>query len=794
MLGIPKGSVLKEVAPYAVVPLYYDSTPTDGATIVSTTTTNGRMDVDPTRVPNIRGLPKWKTCQIWDQNRSNWIFETHKIKKFLRRARRMATSSSSDTVVASWHILCILTILRVVADNVSDEEKTQELLSSTQQMSKKHSPLQWWSTLVSEHYDDEKERKMIPNDDDYEDDNCSLLVELWPLIRTYIPWMACQRLYRRIQNRLHVLTIPHPLTAWAQTTIFELTNNEFETSWKIFQKADNFQQKGKTLQMVAESTDSSSLPNRLRASKLWLDRVANIPERLVGVLIDNPLKILLQGDEPTSVSTSSNGEKNSDMSTALTLPRCHQSCLPNTCLELHTIPEIEKTPHVVVPAIEKEEENRKICCRWIALYDLSSAESENENRTVSTMPKSRECKCFQCTYETKSMIQTFDDNKEINSSNLAQARRLAHSYFYKEAFGDAMSLYQQCHQYCASSSTEDKVTDTNSTKSEENAEWKAHAEADLWHTMGAVILTQQKFASAQQHWKNGSHYQSVHNELFEQLEKQKAYQYFHPLSEPPIAQFSYETIRASEQHILRNPTKSMNQSVFVTPEVVEVAACRNLIKWAQDHALNNGGWTASRHYAVPTTDLPIHKVPKLLEWFQEWMPQVLLPLLRDQFGTARCSNGDERFYVHDAFLVRYEATASSCFLPLHFDESTHSCVLALNDDFSGGGSYVYDLNRSIAPATGGMASFKGNRCLHGGNPVTRGVRYILAIFLFRDRDLSRNPPGEIDKISSFPLPIETNGNKRRDETRDEANDNSKRSKKDDGLQSDKGGGFSFSFF
>jgi hypothetical protein len=749
------------------------------------------MDVDPTRVPNLHDLPQWKTCQIWDQNRSNWIFETSKMKKFLRRSRRTATSSSSDTVVASWHILCILTILRVVADNVSDEERTQEPISTTQQItSKTGSPLQWWSILVSEHYDDEKERKMILNDDDYEDDNCSLLVELWPLIQTYISWMACQRLYRRIQNRLHVLTIPHPLTTWAQTTIFELTNNEFETSWKIFQTADAFQQKES--EAVDESTNSSSLPNRLRASKLWLDRVANIPERLVGILIDDPLKILLQGDEPTSVSTSSNRGINRDISTALTLPRCYQSCLPNTCLELHAIVDIEKTPPVVVPAIEKENNNRKICCRWIALYDLSSAESKNENKTLSTMPKSLECNCFQCTYQTKSMIQTFDDNKKINLSNLAQARRLAHSYFYKEAFGDAMSLYQQCHQYCASSSAEDKVTDTNSIKSEENAEWKGHAEADLWHTMGAVILTQQKFALAQQHWKNGSRYQSIHNELSEQLEKQRAYQYFHPLPEPPIAQFSYETIRAAEQQILRNPTKSTNLSVFVTPEVIEVAACRNLIQWAQDHALNNGGWTASRHYAVPTTDLPIHKVPKLLEWFQEWMKQVLLPLLRDQFGSARCENSDERFYVHDAFLVRYEATASSRFLPLHFDESTHSCVLALNDDFDGGGSYVYDLNRSIAPATGGMASFLGNQCLHGGNPVTRGVRYILAIFLFRDTDLSRNPP-EINKISSFPQ-IEQNGIKRRDEMKYENNGDSKRFKKDDGLQSDNGGGFSFSFF
>ena len=235
-----------------------------------------------------------------------------------------------------------------------------------------------------------------------------------------------------------------------------------------------------------------------------------------------------------------------------------------------------------------------------------------------------------------------------------------------------------------------------------------------------------------------------------------------------------------------NLAQSKSQSVFTTPDVIDVVTCRKLITWAREYASNNGGWTASRHYAVPTTDLPIHRVPKLLEWFQEWMPQVLFPTLRDQFG----ANGDERFYVHDAFLVRYESTAANCFLPLHFDESTHSCVVALNDDFDGGGSYIYDLNRSIDPPTGAMVSFLGSKCLHGGNPVTRGVRFILAIFLYLDKKVAHNPLRQRDKNA----PVKKNEHKRKEETIHGKNDVSKRSKKADELHSEKGGGFSFSFF
>ena len=234
------------------------------------------------------------------------------------------------------------------------------------------------------------------------------------------------------------------------------------------------------------------------------------------------------------------------------------------------------------------------------------------------------------------------------------------------------------------------------------------------------------------------------------------------------------------------------KAIFVASDVIEIETCRQLIEWAKEFASDHGGWTASRHYAVPTTDLPIHKVPKLLEWFQEWMPNILFPLLQDQFGISAAGTEKKRFYVHDAFLVRYEATASSNFLPMHFDESTHSCVLALNDDFDGGGSYIYDLDQSIAPETGGMVSFRGNQCLHGGNPVTRGVRYILAIFLFLDNDLARESAEE-EKNKE-----EMNGSKRKDNEQEAASKESmtvsKRSKNECGVQPSDPGGFSFSFF
>ena len=46
-----------------------------------------------------------------------------------------------------------------------------------------------------------------------------------------------------------------------------------------------------------------------------------------------------------------------------------------------------------------------------------------------------------------------------------------------------------------------------------------------------------------------------------------------------------------------------------------------------------------------------------------------------------------------------------------------------------------------------MLSFAGGKCLHGGAPVSRGVRYILAVFLYIDVSSSSQ------RASATELPI-----------------------------------------
>jgi hypothetical protein len=296
---------------------------------------------------------------------------------------------------------------------------------------------------------------------------------------------------------------------------------------------------------------------------------------------------------------------------------------------------------------------------------------------------------------------------------MRMTQRLAHIYFQQEKFSQAKELYRRCHDQCVES---------NNTA----------LAADLWHSIAAVELTQRNFLEAQRHWKQGSHYQSHHTGITLQLEKQKAYRYF---------EYTNQTTNIAT--LPESQAIGSSRQLFVTPRLESPATCRQLIEWAQEHASKQGGWTTSRHYDVPTNDVPVHKVPTLLDWFVPWMDRDIQPLLQAQFQTTK------RFYVHDAFLVRYEATSSSHFLPLHYDESTHSLILALSEDFEGGGTYFYSLDQTMTPKTGSLVSFRGNKLLHGGNVVTQGVRFILAVFLYLDGDSSTSKEQELGGTRSI---------------------------------------------
>ena len=166
---------------------------------------------------------------------------------------------------------------------------------------------------------------------------------------------------------------------------------------------------------------------------------------------------------------------------------------------------------------------------------------------------------------------------------------------------------------------------------------------------------------------------------------------------------------------------------FVRKGILTADECAQTIRDVEEHvAASQKGWTTSRHYAVPTTDIPIHAVPSVLNRFNRILIDRVFPLLAEQFKVKA-----HRIRVIDAFVVKYCAESQRS-LPLHCDQSQFSLTITLNcgDEYDGGGTYFAEQGEIVnSRESGAVISFEGS-LLHGGHPITRGTRYIIVAFLY----------------------------------------------------------------
>ncbi|CAM9972358.1 unnamed protein product [Ectocarpus sp. 12 AP-2014] len=292
-------------------------------------------------------------------------------------------------------------------------------------------------------------------------------------------------------------------------------------------------------------------------------------------------------------------------------------------------------------------------------------------------------------------------------------------------------------------------------QSAEQPEQEAEAavlKGDALHGMGVALLAAWKFREACRAWERGFRDAPNHPALRAQAEKEAAYR---PQAEngadagecggaegPSPEKQGNRIISASPARGLHGDSSDDDAhqcfasipgraaDIFLSRErVLSPEECRSVIQAAEDYSQANGGWTTSRHYAVPTTDLPLHVLKSKLPWFRSLVRERLFPALAKRFNLAA---GPQRVFVHDAFVVRYEE-GKQRHLPLHRDQSTHSFTIALNglDQYTGGGTFFPSLGRSLRPAEGHALSFRGG-ILHGGDPLLKGVRYIVACFCYYD--------------------------------------------------------------
>ena len=195
---------------------------------------------------------------------------------------------------------------------------------------------------------------------------------------------------------------------------------------------------------------------------------------------------------------------------------------------------------------------------------------------------------------------------------------------------------------------------------------------------------------------------------------------------------------------LFDPHHQRNELVFRTKiPLLTRQECSNVCKIAEEHVRKHlgGEWGTVRSSSVKTTDIAVEDIPALRPWLKALMKRCLYPMLAETFpvladGTTIIdANGKSRMRLHDAFIVRYDTSFGSLNLPEHFDTSSMSFTVTLNDTFKGGGTWFETLgddaqNGLVVDGECGHAVAFAGPVRHAGYPITEGVRMILVMFCY----------------------------------------------------------------
>jgi predicted 2-oxoglutarate/Fe(II)-dependent dioxygenase YbiX len=265
------------------------------------------------------------------------------------------------------------------------------------------------------------------------------------------------------------------------------------------------------------------------------------------------------------------------------------------------------------------------------------------------------------------------------------------------------------------------------------AAWRAAAAArpgdgDAAHALGAALLNAGDWRAAAATWAGGA-IEAPSHPLLSEVASTAALLALDPAAADAPAAAAW----AAPSAWARLPAGRGAAALVSAAPLLSAAQCAAVIAEAEAHAASRGGWATARHYAVPTTDVPLRSLGASRALLLEAIGAAVAPALRAAHGVPSAS-----LRVHDAFVVRYDAEAGQASLPRHADQSHFSLTLALNapPSFAGGGTHFPDMAPHVAavlPPPGHAVLFPG-ALQHAGAPITAGVRYIVAAFLWVDAD------------------------------------------------------------
>ena len=156
--------------------------------------------------------------------------------------------------------------------------------------------------------------------------------------------------------------------------------------------------------------------------------------------------------------------------------------------------------------------------------------------------------------------------------------------------------------------------------------------------------------------------------------------------------------------LVDEPIVNVAHLPLLTPEV-----CSHFI----EHAERVGKWTTNRHKNYPTHDILLRDIG-LYELWEDIMNEYVHNIAFEFFGLE----GDKwNNMVIEPFIVKYEPRVQPQ-LSFHFDFAHYSTVLALNDAYTGGGTYFWRQKKLVKGKPGDITIHPGEIThKHAARPV-----------------------------------------------------------------------------
>tara|TARA_Y100000310_G_scaffold197283_1_gene197353 strand:+ start:107 stop:718 length:612 start_codon:yes stop_codon:yes gene_type:complete len=154
-----------------------------------------------------------------------------------------------------------------------------------------------------------------------------------------------------------------------------------------------------------------------------------------------------------------------------------------------------------------------------------------------------------------------------------------------------------------------------------------------------------------------------------------------------------------------------------------VEFCKLMIEEAEEANL----WTVARHEHYPTTDFLLKEL-RLDDMYMKVLREFGFPIAKHIWGLEGKVWAENM--TAENFLAKYSPKAQG-HLNSHLDSSSYTITLALNNEFTGGGTWYNRQKTLIKAPTGSACLFPMPTHRHSGRYIDSGTRYIIVSFCYR---------------------------------------------------------------